>query len=104
MGYAKGLLLRIYMVVVTILLLQCILFPINQIVWLSSTLVLTSSSFQKTSVDVHCPGPWLKFLIMGLKTVLKMGCPMRRAISQEAAPFKHEQKKKNLVDGFGRWQ
>lgn len=83
MGYAKGWLSRIYMVVDTTLLLQCILFLINPIVLSSSTLALILNAFLTTLVSVLCLVPWLKFLIMGLTAELKMAFPMRRNISEQ---------------------
>uniref|UniRef100_A0A2N9GQQ6 Uncharacterized protein n=1 Tax=Fagus sylvatica TaxID=28930 RepID=A0A2N9GQQ6_FAGSY len=43
----------------------------------------------RTSMDVQCLAPWLKFLIMGSITELKMErqVQVRRNSSQQAAPF-----------------
>lgn len=57
MGYAKGLLSRIYLVVAIIRQLQCILFQINQIVRSNSILALTLNFFRWTLMDVKCLGP-----------------------------------------------
>lgn len=87
MEYGKGLLLSIFLVAATTLLLRCILFPINQIVWSNSILALTLNSFQQTLMDVPRLGPWLKFHIMALKPELKMERQMRRNLSQHHSTF-----------------
>lgn len=81
MGYVKGLHSRICMAVVTTLRLQCILFLINLIALLGSTLALILNHFQKTLVVALFQDRWLKFLIMALTAELRMVCPTRRNIS-----------------------